>query len=445
MTMVTTLHTLKKIATKVLSQTCSSSGCERNWSTWSLIHTKLRNRLAVEKLHKLVYVHYNMRLRVRNLMCGKEDDDYYSPIDLNHIFHDDDILSEWIRDNEQPVLQDDDLAWLDEGIQNIDAEETNTTTSVQSRGKKKKQAQMSSKLKVKEVISRDDSEDNDKSGDSDDTDDGNNQQGRGKYIKSQDTTNDQSHQDDQHIAGMTWAKGDENYYATQDTDHGYRPGIEEQRRFLESLSEFSSASDKEHSADSTQPYMGVEEHIRCLGLGGHRQIQMTVNYGSMSYNWDSQHVGYDPTGYQSGGYGYQGNYNSTHDSFDRSFDFSTSGTHGIRHREFDYGSSQYIGDRYNESSSSIWHGVGRHGPEYRSSSTADSSTVYRGFGYYNRRDETLLQNQSLHSNDISLSQSNQYLYGQSRQYPNVRNQFNLRDSDEEYNNDLAHPRHSSWY
>ncbi|KAL6315772.1 hypothetical protein AAG906_008156 [Vitis piasezkii] len=24
---------------------------------------------------------------------------------------------------------------------------------------------------------------------------------------------------------MSWAQGDENYYATQDTDHGYRPGI----------------------------------------------------------------------------------------------------------------------------------------------------------------------------------------------------------------------------
>ncbi|RVX18559.1 Betaine aldehyde dehydrogenase 2, mitochondrial [Vitis vinifera] len=43
---------LQKIAVKILSQTCSSSGCQRNWSTWSLIHTKLRNRLAMKKLHK---------------------------------------------------------------------------------------------------------------------------------------------------------------------------------------------------------------------------------------------------------------------------------------------------------------------------------------------------------------------------------------------------------
>ena len=40
---------LQKITIKVLSQTCSSLGCERNWSTWSLIHTKLQNRLAMKK------------------------------------------------------------------------------------------------------------------------------------------------------------------------------------------------------------------------------------------------------------------------------------------------------------------------------------------------------------------------------------------------------------
>ena len=81
---------------KILSQTCSSSGYERNWSTWSLIHTKLRNRLAMKKLHKLVYVHYNMGLRVKNLMQGRNNEDVYNPIDLNHIFNYDDILDEWI-------------------------------------------------------------------------------------------------------------------------------------------------------------------------------------------------------------------------------------------------------------------------------------------------------------------------------------------------------------
>ena len=83
---------LQKIAIKVLSQTCSSSSCEKNWSMWSLIHTKLRNRLAMKKLHKLVFVHYNMRLCVRNLTHQRDQDDYYNPIDLNHVFDDNDTL-----------------------------------------------------------------------------------------------------------------------------------------------------------------------------------------------------------------------------------------------------------------------------------------------------------------------------------------------------------------
>ena len=73
-----------------------------------------------EKLHKLVFVHYNMRLRVRNLTCKSDTDDYYNLIDLNNIFNNDDILDEWIREREQPMLPPDDLGWLDEGIRRSD-------------------------------------------------------------------------------------------------------------------------------------------------------------------------------------------------------------------------------------------------------------------------------------------------------------------------------------
>ncbi|GJY36907.1 hypothetical protein Tco_0422285 [Tanacetum coccineum] len=39
---------LKKIAMRILALTSSSSGCERNWSTFEEIHTKKRNRLEAE-------------------------------------------------------------------------------------------------------------------------------------------------------------------------------------------------------------------------------------------------------------------------------------------------------------------------------------------------------------------------------------------------------------
>ncbi|XP_051149227.1 uncharacterized protein LOC127263948 [Andrographis paniculata] len=124
----------RKIALKVLSQTCTSSGCERDWSTWSLIHTKLRNRLAIEKLHKLVYVHYNMRLRVKIFMQRTDTDDFYDPIDLNHIFDENDILDEWVRENESPLIHDSDLNWLDETIDEsgdgIDSQHTSRYSGV---------------------------------------------------------------------------------------------------------------------------------------------------------------------------------------------------------------------------------------------------------------------------------------------------------------------------
>ncbi|CAN0893444.1 hypothetical protein LINGRAPRIM_LOCUS2762 [Linum grandiflorum] len=56
---------LQKITIRLLSQTASSSGCERNWSVFERIHTKRRNRLEHKRLSDLVFVHYNMRLQHR--------------------------------------------------------------------------------------------------------------------------------------------------------------------------------------------------------------------------------------------------------------------------------------------------------------------------------------------------------------------------------------------
>ena len=53
---------LQKMATRILSLTSSSSGCERNWSGFDAVHTKRRNRLTVDRLSKLVYIQFNNRL-----------------------------------------------------------------------------------------------------------------------------------------------------------------------------------------------------------------------------------------------------------------------------------------------------------------------------------------------------------------------------------------------
>eukprot|EP00253_Pinus_taeda_P032034 PITA_32034 len=58
---------LQKLAIRILSQTCSSSGCECNWSVFEKIHNKKRNRLESQRLNDMVYVYYNLRLWVRQL------------------------------------------------------------------------------------------------------------------------------------------------------------------------------------------------------------------------------------------------------------------------------------------------------------------------------------------------------------------------------------------
>ncbi|RDX86293.1 hypothetical protein CR513_32390, partial [Mucuna pruriens] len=74
---------LKNIAIKVLSLTCSSSGCERNWSTFD----HKRSRLENQKLQDLIYVKYNQVLHERY-----ECRDLIYPIALKDI----DDSNEWI-------------------------------------------------------------------------------------------------------------------------------------------------------------------------------------------------------------------------------------------------------------------------------------------------------------------------------------------------------------
>ncbi|RZR97863.1 hypothetical protein BHM03_00027107 [Ensete ventricosum] len=101
---------LRKVAIRILSQTTTSSGCERNWSTFALIHTKVRNRLSYRRLEKLVYVHYNMRLRLQCAELDKEPEEpEIEPIDIQLYNEDSKPMLEWVEAAEN---QDDPL--LDE-------------------------------------------------------------------------------------------------------------------------------------------------------------------------------------------------------------------------------------------------------------------------------------------------------------------------------------------
>ncbi|KAF3792627.1 hypothetical protein EJ110_NYTH11179 [Nymphaea thermarum] len=54
---------LQSVAIKILSQQCSASACERNWSAFDATNTKKRNNLAPSRLTNLVFIRMNMRLQ----------------------------------------------------------------------------------------------------------------------------------------------------------------------------------------------------------------------------------------------------------------------------------------------------------------------------------------------------------------------------------------------
>ncbi|KAF3776079.1 hypothetical protein EJ110_NYTH49114 [Nymphaea thermarum] len=51
---------LQSVAIKILSQPCSASACERNWSAFDATNTKKRNNLAPSRLTNLVFIRMNM-------------------------------------------------------------------------------------------------------------------------------------------------------------------------------------------------------------------------------------------------------------------------------------------------------------------------------------------------------------------------------------------------
>ncbi|KAI3742410.1 hypothetical protein L1987_60091 [Smallanthus sonchifolius] len=95
---------MQQLAIKVLSLTCSASGCERNWSTFEHIHSKKRNRSEHKKLQDLVFVKYNKMLKNR---CDATV--AYDPISLDEI----DDSNEWLtgRMDKERVFVDEDLTW----------------------------------------------------------------------------------------------------------------------------------------------------------------------------------------------------------------------------------------------------------------------------------------------------------------------------------------------
>jgi hypothetical protein len=102
---------LQKLAMRLVSQCASATGCEQNWSTFAFIHTKVRNHLTYEKLHKLVYVNYN--LRIQNSIDGgspyHDDDDPFNRLMELALVDASNPICEWMehaRSTVQPELDE---------------------------------------------------------------------------------------------------------------------------------------------------------------------------------------------------------------------------------------------------------------------------------------------------------------------------------------------------
>ncbi|CAM8881132.1 unnamed protein product [Rhodiola kirilowii] len=85
---------LQKLAIRILSQTCSSSGCELNWSVFEHIHSIKCNRLVHQKLNARAYVRYNFRLHQRKQSMHKK----YEPIKFETF----DVHSNWVMEESTP-------------------------------------------------------------------------------------------------------------------------------------------------------------------------------------------------------------------------------------------------------------------------------------------------------------------------------------------------------
>ncbi|KAK9285537.1 hypothetical protein L1049_024732 [Liquidambar formosana] len=114
------LPILRKYAIRILSQPCSSSSCERNWSAFEAAQTKKRNRLAPKMLDNLVYVRMNTMMMEKFNTLEAQDLEPINLDKLRELPENVDSERDWENDpldsvNEftDDVMNDEDLSWLD--------------------------------------------------------------------------------------------------------------------------------------------------------------------------------------------------------------------------------------------------------------------------------------------------------------------------------------------
>ncbi|CAA0826199.1 hAT dimerisation domain-containing protein / transposase-related [Striga hermonthica] len=130
----TSAPNLGKLAARVLSLTCSSSACERCWSSYEQVHTKKRNRILHDRMRDLVFVKFNSKLRQK-----KENKDR-DPIVKS--FHDalEDEDNEWITGTEPTegkIEQEEETRALSHGVAAAPQGVERTKRTVKSKKRKR--------------------------------------------------------------------------------------------------------------------------------------------------------------------------------------------------------------------------------------------------------------------------------------------------------------------
>lgn len=104
---------LRKLAARILSLTCSSSACERCWSSYEQVHTKRCNRLLHDRMRDLVFVKFNSKLRQKK--DNKDRDPIEKPV--HDALEDED--NEWItgiEPTEGDLEQEEETGALSQGV-----------------------------------------------------------------------------------------------------------------------------------------------------------------------------------------------------------------------------------------------------------------------------------------------------------------------------------------
>ncbi|KAM0849480.1 hypothetical protein ACQ4PT_053706 [Festuca glaucescens] len=137
---------LQKCALRIVSQCVSSSGCERNWSAFAMVHTKQRNRLLYGKLHKCVSVRHNLKIRAEEDQDDAKQSYREKEVDPCALMMDTTMydasnpMMEWLMEDEEHAILDgtDAASAVFEELRSLNSRRKESRLGTKDNGRKRK-------------------------------------------------------------------------------------------------------------------------------------------------------------------------------------------------------------------------------------------------------------------------------------------------------------------